>query len=74
MVNFGLGPEHVRRGLNKSGGVQILTVILFTRHVWSKTGQVQKTSLESGTGTRQVQWIGLALDMFNRSDWCAILV
>jgi hypothetical protein len=41
-------------GLDKSGGVQIPTVIKFTVHVWSKTGHVQKTSLESGKGTRLV--------------------
>jgi hypothetical protein len=52
---------HVRRGLDKSGGVQIPTIILFTGHVWSKTRQVWKTSLESGKGTRQVRWTGVAL-------------
>jgi hypothetical protein len=38
---FGEGPD-------KSGVVQIITVIKFTGHVWSKTGHVQKISLETG--------------------------
>jgi hypothetical protein len=33
--------------LNKSGGVQITTVIKFTRYVWSKTEHVQKSLWKS---------------------------
>jgi hypothetical protein len=53
---------------DKSDGVQILTIILFTGRVWSKTEQVQKMSLEAGKGTGQVRSTGLALKRFNRSD------
>jgi hypothetical protein len=51
MVNFGLRPRHVQRGLEKSGGVQIPIGILFIGHVWSKTEKVQKMLVESGKGT-----------------------
>jgi hypothetical protein len=64
---FGLGPGHVRRGPDKSDGVQIPTVILFIRHL-------QKMSLESGKGTEQVWWTGLALDRSHQSDRCAISI
>jgi hypothetical protein len=49
-------------GPDKSGGVQITTVILFTGHIWLRTGHIRKTSLESGKGTRHVRWTGLALE------------
>jgi hypothetical protein len=37
---IGLRPGHVRRGLDKFGGVQIPTVIWFIRHIASKIGHV----------------------------------
>jgi hypothetical protein len=37
-------------GLDKSGGIQITTVTMFVRHVWSRTGHIQKTSSKSGGG------------------------
>jgi hypothetical protein len=42
-------------GPNKSGGVQITTVIKFTGHV-------RKMFLESSKGTGQVRWTGFVLE------------
>jgi hypothetical protein len=41
-------------GPDKSGGVQITTVIKFTGHVWSKNGHVWIFSLETGLRTEHV--------------------
>jgi hypothetical protein len=48
-------------GPDKSGGVQIPTVIWFTRHIWSKTEHIWNTSLEHVKGIGQVWWTTLAL-------------
>jgi hypothetical protein len=62
MTNLGLDPDRSGEGANKSGGVQISVDEMFTRHIWSRTEHIQKTSLESGEETGQVLWIGLALE------------
>jgi hypothetical protein len=41
-------------GPDKSSGVQITMVKMFTGHVWSQIGHVQKTSLETSEGIGQV--------------------
>jgi hypothetical protein len=51
-----------REGPDKSSAVQITTVTMFTGHVWSRIGHIQKTSLEFGGGTGQVRCTGLALE------------
>jgi hypothetical protein len=62
LTTLGYDPNMFGEGPDKSGGVQITTIKMITGHVWSKTGHVQKTSLEFGEGTRQVQWTGVVLE------------
>jgi hypothetical protein len=59
---FGLGSEHVRRRAEQVRRSSNSNGHIVHRHVWSKTGHIQKTSLESDKGTGQVQWTGLVLE------------